>query len=92
MHLISGSHSATANNGSGLALCGSSCFPMAAGHVVVIPLTLRPGPAPVNTPVCPQLISKVHVKVFVKGSKKDPKIFTLRNINPDKVSTACSQA
>jgi len=85
VHLISGSHSVTVNNGSGLTLGGSSVAP---GRVIVTPLTSAPSPAPVNTPVCPpHLISKVLVKAFIKGSKKDSKIFTLRNINPDKVST-----
>ena len=77
------------NNESGLALGGSSILPTAAGRVVVTPLTSRPGPAPVNKPVCPQLISKVLVKAFVKGSKKDSKIITPKNINPDEVSTVC---
>ena len=86
VHLISGSHSVTVNNGSGL---GSSILPTAAGRhgVIVTPLTSRPSPTPVNIPVRPQLISKVLVKAFTKGSKKDPKIYTLRNINPDEVST-----
>ena len=81
-HLISqsGSHSVTVNNGSGLTLGGSSVLPAAAGRVIVIPLT-------VNTPACPQLIGKVLVKAFTKDSKKDPKIFTLRNIDPDEVSS-----
>ena len=58
------------------------------GHVIVTPLTSTPSRAPVNTPIRPpHLISKVLVKVFIKGSKKDSKIFTLRNINPDKIST-----
>ena len=84
MHLISGSHSVTVNNRSGL---GSNILPTAAGCVIVTPLTSRPSPTPVNTPVHPQLISKVLVKVFTKGSKKDPKMFTLRIINCDEVST-----
>ena len=73
VHLISGSHSVTVNNGSGMTLGGSSVLPTVAGRVVVIPLTSRPGPTPVNAPVRPQLISKVLVKAFTKGSKKDPK-------------------
>jgi len=85
VHLISGSHSVTVNNGSGLTLGGSSVAP---GRVIVNPLTSTPSPAPVNTPVCPpHLISKVLVKAYIKGRKKDSKKFTLRNINPDKVST-----
>ena len=85
VHLISGSHSVTVNNGSGLALDGSSVLPTSA--VIVTPLTSTPNPTPVNTPSCTQLISKVLIKAFTKGSKKDPRIFTLRNINPDEVST-----
>ena len=34
-----------------------------------------------------QLISKVLIKAFPKGSKKDPKTFTLRNIDPVVVSS-----
>ena len=75
VHLISVFHSVTVNNGSsGLALGESSILPTAAGHVVVTPLTSRPGPATVNTPVHPQLISMVLVKAFVKGSKKSKDI------------------
>ena len=61
VHLISGSHSVT---GSGL---GLSILPTAAGCVIVIPLTSKPSPTPVNIPVRPQLISKVLVKAFTKG-------------------------
>ena len=71
VHLISGSYSVTVNNGSGLTLGGSS---IVSGRVIVTPLTSTPSPAPVNTPACPpQLISKVLVKAFTKGSKKDSK-------------------
>ena len=87
VHLISGSHSVTVNNGSGLALGGSSVLPTAAGRVIVTPLISTPNPTPVNTPSRPQLSSKVLIKAFTKGSKKYPKIFILRNINPDEVST-----
>ena len=87
VHLISGSHSVTVNNRSGPTLGGSSILP---GRVIVTPLTSTPSPTPVNTPTRPpppQLISKVLVKAFTKESKKDSKIFTLRNINPNEVST-----
>ena len=69
IYLISGSHSVTVNNGSGLTLVGSS---VVSGCVIVTPLTSTPSPAPVNTSVRPpHLISKVLVKAFIKGSKKD---------------------
>jgi hypothetical protein len=56
VYLISGSHSVTVNNGSGMTLGGSSILPTVAGRVIVTPLTSRPGPSPVNAPVRPQLI------------------------------------
>jgi hypothetical protein len=52
-----------------MTLGGSSVLPTVAGRVIVTPLTSRPGPSPVNAPVRPQLISKVLVKAFTKGSK-----------------------
>ena len=51
VYLISGSHSVTVNNGSGMTLGGSSVLATAAGGVIVTPLTSRPGPSPVNAPV-----------------------------------------
>ena len=39
VHLISGSHSVTVNNGSGMTLGGSSVLPTVAGRVIVTPLT-----------------------------------------------------
>ena len=86
VHLISGSHSVTVNNGSGLTLGGSRPTP---GRVIVTPLTsTRTSATPVSTSVHPpQLVSKVLVKAFTKESKRDSQIFTLRNINPEVVST-----
>lgn len=81
VHLISGSHLVTVHNWSGL---GSSILPTTAGRVIVTPLTSTPSS---STTAQSQLISKVLVKAFTKGNKKDPKIFILRNINPDEVST-----
>lgn len=77
MHFISGSYSVTVNNGSGTTLDESSVLPTAAKCVMVTPLTCTPDPTPVNTPVRPQLISKVLIKAFTKRSRKDPKILTL---------------
>ena len=82
MHLMSES-----KNGSGMTLGGSSILPTVAGRVTVTPLTSRPGPTPVNAPICSHLINKVLVKAFTKGSKTDSKISTQKNINLDEVSS-----
>lgn len=93
VHLISGSQSVTVT-GITLGQChpkgGSSVLPTAARRVVVTPLTSTSTPANVssqNTAARPQLISKILIKAFYKGNKKDSKIFTLRNINPGDVSS-----
>ena len=78
-------HSVTVNNGSGLALGGSSVLPTTAGCVIVTPPTSTPNPTPVNTPSRPQLISKVLIKHLPKKQER-PRIFTLRNISPDETS------
>ena len=93
VHLISGSHSVTVNNGSGVALDQSRSSilpPTAIGRVIVTPLTSKQPCTPGhNTGGHTKLISKVLIKAFTKGTKKDPKMFTLRNIKPDEVSTVC---
>lgn len=96
VYLISGSQSVMVNNGSGIMLgqCypkgGSNILQTAARHGVVTPLTSTSTPANVSshsTAAHLQLISKVLIKAFSKGSKKDSEIFTLRNINPGDVSS-----
>ena len=83
VHLIAGSHSVTVNNGFGLTLGGSSVLPTAAGRVIVTPLTSTPCPSPVSTPARPaKLISKVLVKAFTKGSKKDPQYIHHKKYQP----------
>ena len=76
VHLISGSHSVMVNNGSGLALGGSSVLPTSTGRVIVTPLTSTPNPTPVNTPSRIQLISKVLIKAFTQERSQ--------NIHPEK--------
>ena len=92
VHLISGSHSVTVNNGAGGVAVDQSRSsilpPTTIRHVIVNPLTSKKPCNPShNTAGHTKSISKVLNKVFTKGTKKYPKMFTLRNIKPDEVST-----
>ena len=59
-------------------------------RIIVTPLTSKKPYTPShNTAGHTKSISKVLIKVFTKGTKKDPKMLTLRNIKPDEVSTVC---
>ena len=92
VHLISGSHSVTVNNGAGGVAVDQSRSsilpPTTIRRVIVTPLTSKKPCTPShNTARHTKSISKVLTKVFTKGTKKDPKMFTLRNIKPDEVST-----
>lgn len=65
---------------------GSDLFQTPAGRVVVTPLTSQPTAQAVSSAVRSlAIINKVLIKAFVKGSKKDFKMFTIRNINTDEV-------
>ena len=90
VHLISGSHSVTVNNGAGVAVDQSRSSilpPTTIRRVIVTPLTSKKPCTPShNTAGHTKSISKVLIKVF---TKKDPKMFTLRDIKPDEVSTVC---
>ena len=73
----------TVNNGSGGGVTLGQVYlrsrVAAAGRVVVTPLTSRE-----LTPVAVRLhalVNKVLIKAFLKGCKKEFKMFTLRNIN-----------
>ena len=65
----------TVNNGSGLTLGRSSILPIVAGCVIVTSLISTLSSTLVHKLACPQLISKVFVKTFTKGSMKHPKIY-----------------
>lgn len=82
----------TVNNGAGGGVTLGQVYPrsgvtQAAGRVVVTPLTSREA-SQISSAVRPHsLVNKVLIKAFVKGCKKDFKMFTIRNINTHEVTS-----